>query len=197
VPEGELPALNVAGLPGVSVALRRGFSVFGVDSAVVVGCVRGPSDKWAPGVEELVLARATAIARGSIGADLERLEARPIRSEKLVIEQRLSGEGTLVVNKTPALVEVRHLLAFAGEAREGVLCSVACVEPRGESSRCAEIVSTASLEGALMEPPPPSLLVRLILAAAERPLHAGVLVAALGIALVALVLARRPRPRPL
>jgi hypothetical protein len=200
VPEGELPALNVAGLPGVSVALRRGFSVSGVDSAVFVGCVRGPSDKWAPGVEELVLDRATAIARGSLGADLERLEARPIRSEKLVIEQRLSGEGTRLTNKkikTPAIVEVRHLLAFAGEAREGVLCSVACVEPQSESSRCAEIVVTASLEGALMEPPPPSLLVRLILAAAERPLHAGVLVAVLGVALVALVLARRPRPRPL
>jgi hypothetical protein len=48
-----------------------------------------------------------------------------------------------------------------------------------------------------MEAPPPSLLVRVILEAAERPLHAGFLFAALGIAAVAVVLARRPRPRPL
>jgi hypothetical protein len=206
VPEGDLPAVNVAGLPGVSVALRRGFRIFrdgarggdgGDEGSIFVGCVRGPSDKWAPGVEELVLARATSIARGSIGADLERLDARPIRVDKLVIDQRLSGEGTRLTK--PAVVEVRHLLVFAGEAREGVLCSVACVEPRGPGSisRCGDVVASASFEGALMEAPPPSLLVRLILAAAERPLHAGVLLAVLGLGLVALVLARRPRPRPL
>ena len=88
---------------------------------------------------------------------------------------------------------------IAGEASDGVLCSIACVEPRAQADRstCSDRVAKATLEGSLMEPPPPSLLVRLILAAAERPLHAGFVVAALGIAVVAVVLARRPRPRPL
>lgn len=205
LPEGALEvsplsAVNVAGLPGVTVVLQRGFRAsLGAsgEASIAVGCVRGPSDKWAPGVEELVFARATSIARGSIGADLERLDARPIRSENLVIDQRLSGEGARLGE--PVLVEVRHLLGFAGEAREGVLCSVVCVEPRSEGSgtRCGGLVASASLEGALMEAPPPSALVRLILAAAERPLHAGVVFAVFGLAVVAIVLARRPRSRPL
>lgn len=199
LPEGarevtEAPAVNVGGLPGVSVVLRKGFRVADAGS-LGIGCVRGPSDKWAPGVEELVFARATSIAKGSLGVSLERLDARPIRSENRVIEQRLSGEGT--TGAGGSLVEMRHLLVFAGEAREGVLCSVACVEVRGASLKCSELVSSASFQGSLMEPPPPSLLVRLILASAERPLHAGALVLVLGIAAVAIVLVRRPRPRPL
>jgi hypothetical protein len=196
----DLPEVNVAGLPGVSVALRRGFRGAlreggGEEGSIFVGCVRGPSDKWAPGVEELVLARATAITRAAMGVDLERLEGRPIRLGKLLIDQHLSGEGA----RPPVRVEVRHLLGFAGEARDGVLCSVACVEPRaeGDGAGCAGLVASASLEGALLEAPPPSVLVRLILASAERPLHAGFVIAALGIAAVAAVLARRPRPRPL
>ena len=91
----------------------------------------------------------------------------------------------------------RHILGFAGEARDAVLCSLVCVEPAGaEPSACSELVLAATPEGAFSEAPPPSALVRLVLLTAARPLEAGIVVALTAALIVVLVLARRPRPRP-
>jgi hypothetical protein len=90
------------------------------------------------------------------------------------------------------------LLGFAGEDRAALLCSVVCAEPAGSSAskgRCADLIDAAMTEGAFTEAPPPSVLIRSILLAAERPRGAGIIGALLAALIVGVVLARRPRPR--
>ena len=64
-------------VPGATIALRRGVSGEGGVELVAV-CARAPSDRWAPGVEELVLERATAIARGALRGEIDRFDALAI-----------------------------------------------------------------------------------------------------------------------
>lgn len=197
-PEGALPVIDVGGLPGASIALRRGFVGDG-EVTLRAACVRGPSDRWAPGVEELVLGRASGLARRAVAADLDRWDAGPIHVNAGLFEQRLEGEGRSSGRAVAAVG--RHLLGFVGDARDVVVCSVVCAEPGpsskgAEEARCARLVAAVSPEGAFTEAPAPSLLVRSILLAAERPREAGALGVAATVVVVALVLARRPRPRP-
>lgn len=193
--ESALPVLDVSGLAGASVTLRRGWSD-GQGLVLRAGCVRGPSDRWAPGVEELVLARAAGIAQRSVPGDFARWNAGPIEAKGGLFEQRLHGEGG--ARGEGAVAEGRLLLGFAGESRDAVLCSLVCAEPaaRVGGGRCAELVRGAAPEGAFTGAPPPSMLVRGILLAAERPKHAALVASVLGAAVVAVILARRPRPRP-
>jgi hypothetical protein len=196
--EGALPVVDVSGLAGARVLLRRGFAgvAEGEGVALRAGCVAGPSDRWAPGVEDLVFDRATSIARGVIAADIKELSAAPIKAEGRLLSQRFQGQGTRREAPSEVSIEGRHVLAFAGEDREAVLCTLVCIEPSGRAPRCATLVEAASLEGALMEAPPPSLLVRALIAAATHPARAGALAVVLGALVVAVILARRPRPRP-
>jgi hypothetical protein len=195
--EAALPAIDVSGLAGAKVALRRGF-VGQEGVSLRAGCVMGPSDKWAPGVEELVLDRATSMARRALEADITRLDVGPIQPEGRLFTQLLHGQATR--HEATVVIEGRHALGFAGEARDAVLCTVVCVAPVGRApalpSACEELARASSLEGALTEPPPPSVMIRLILASAERPLAAGVALSVLAVLAVAVILARRPRPRP-
>lgn len=196
--ESALPVIEVGGLPGASVALRRGFT--SPDGVIVrAACVRGPSDRWAPGVEGLVLGRATGIAREAIDAPLDRWDAGPIQAIGDRFEQRLEGEGRAGESGPALAARGRHLLGFVGEARDVVVCSVVCVERRGSSAtqeRCSELVDAASAGGSLTPPPAPSVMIRAILLAAERPREALAVSFAVTLCLVAIVLARRPRPRP-
>jgi hypothetical protein len=86
------------------------------------------------------------------------------------------------------------VLGFAGEARDGVLCTVACIEREGRDD-CGALVDAATTEGAWTAAPAPSALVRGILLAADRPMAAAGVLGVTAIAVAALVLARRPRPR--
>src|SRR4051812_23309526 len=57
----KLPRFDVSGLPGARIALRRGF----LDDAganVFVACVEAPSDRWAPGMEDVVFGMAGSVA---------------------------------------------------------------------------------------------------------------------------------------
>jgi hypothetical protein len=193
-PEGALPSIEVAAFPGASLTLRRGYE--GEGGVVLrAACVRAPSDRWAPGIEELVLGRATGIARSAAPADLDRWDAAEIQAVGSRFEQRLSGEGRSQGRPVKAIG--RHMLGFAGESRDAVLCSLVCVEPASaEPSACSELVLAATPEGAFTEAPPPSALVRLVLLTAARPREAGIVFALTAALVVLVVLARRPRPRP-
>ncbi|MRG94862.1 hypothetical protein [Polyangium spumosum] len=188
-----LPRIEVSSLKGARVSLRRGF-VDEVGLRLRVACVEAPSDRFAPGLEEVVFGMATHLARGaaSEGVALERWDAEGITRHDGRFEQALTGRGAR--GDAPVTFRGRHVLGFEGAAREAVLCTFVCEEPR-TGERCGELVAKAEL-GSLVPPPPPSLLVRSILMAAERPRDAALLGAGIGVLFVVVLLARRPRPSP-
>jgi hypothetical protein len=192
-PASALPVLDVSRLSGARVTASRGFRAPVGEGArgellVRAACVRAPSDGWAPGLEDLVLERATAIAARSVEAADLRWIAAPVAREGELVAQSLAAEGR-------ASGAMRHFLGFAGEAPDAWVCSVACLEP-SPGDRCGALVRAAIAEGTLAPEPAPNLTVRAILLAAEHPGAAGGLVVAAIMGAVALLLARRPRPRP-
>lgn len=180
-PQGELPKVDVSAVPGARVVLRIGAKS---DRAHVrAACVVAPSDRWAPGIEELVLGRATGLATAGLGAAVERWEPQPIAPNAGQFEQRVVGRAA---DKEVAMI--RHALGFAGADHEVVLCSVGCA-----GTGCDSLVHQAKLAGALTGPPPPSLLVRAVLASAEHPYEALGSVSLVLAAFSALLIARRPK----
>lgn len=188
-----LPRFEVAGLPGARVALRRGF----LDRAganVHVACVEAPSDRWAPGMEEVVFGVANGVAHRAMSQrfSIESWDAGSIVSKDELFDQQLSGKARR--EQTPVKLVGRHVLGFEGPKKEVVLCSVMCDEAPQQDA-CATIVAGAALEG-LVAAPPPSLLVQAVFFAAEKPLDAAAIVGMLGAFVVGIVLAKRPRPKP-
>ncbi len=198
-PEGALPPIDVSAVPGARVVVKQGLSGDGV--AVRVACVVAPSDRWAPGLEDLVLGRATGLATASLGVTVDRWEAGPIRTSGARFEQRVAGrtgdrEGAVIA----------HTLGFVGPDHDVVLCSIGCAlrgDAPGAGARagagegvpagCEAVLAASSIEGPLEGPPPPSMLVRTVLLAAERPHEAGAIVALASAVVIAVLLARRPR----
>jgi len=195
--ESALPAVDVSAVPGARVVLRRGF-VVGETGGVVVraACVTAPSDRWAPGLEELVLGRATGLATAGLGVTVERWEVGAIARVGERFEQRVTGR-----TGEREVAAVQHTLGFVGASHEVLVCSVACAEreggglavggARGGGGRCDEVVG--AVVGPLVGPPPPSLMVRAVLFAAEQPYEAAAGAAVLCVAVIAVVLARRPK----
>lgn len=197
--ERALPAVDLASVPGATITLRRGFTGAGGLRTRAL-CVRAPSDRWAPGVEELVLGRASALAAGALGGQVERFVGDAITPLGPRFEQRF--EGAVLSPDGGHLSAVgRHTLGFVGEARDVVLCSLLCIEPVSpfapseKGGRCGPLIDASGVEGAFTEMPPPSALVRAILLAAERPREAMIAGGLLALASVAWILAKRPRPR--
>jgi len=188
-----LPTFEVSGLPGARVALRRGF-VDPTGANVHVACVEAPSDRWAPGMEEVVLGVANGVMHRAMSQRLaiESLDAGSIVSKDEHFDQQLSGRARR--EQAPVKLQGRHSLGFEGAKKEVVLCSVICDEAR-EKDQCATIVAGATLEG-LVAAPPPSLLVQGVFFAAEKPANAAAIVGAVGVLVVGLILAKRPRPKP-
>lgn len=189
-PSEALPAVDVANLPGATVPVRAGYTGAGLSVRVV--CATAPSRGWAPGVEGIVMARASQIAQGALGGAVTRFAAEDTAAVGPRFEQRFTAD----VQRGGATLAVagRHVLGFAGEARAAVVCSVVCAEAEGHAA-CGGLVAAATPEGAWTEAPPPSLLVRGILLAAEAPGAAAAIVGAVLVGAAALVIARRPRPR--
>jgi hypothetical protein len=187
-----LPTVDVPPIAGASIALRRGIAAdAGVE--IVAVCARAPSDRWAPGVEELVLGRATGIARGALQGEIDRFDAAAITAAGPRFEQPF--EGAMHRGAAPLVFRGRHLLGFTSGSREAVLCSVICSEPPASASRCAPVISSLEATGSWTSAPPPSVLVRAILGTAEHPAMALGIASALGLAVVIALFARRPRPR--
>ena len=187
-----MPIVDVPPIPGASLALRRGLEAEGSLELVAV-CARAPSDRWAPGVEELVLGRATGIARGALQAEIDSFDTSAIAASGPRFEQPF--EGAAHRGPVPLAFRGRHLLGFSTASREAVLCSVICTEPPSSSSRCAPVIESLEATGTWTSAPPPSLLIRAILGTAEHPAIALGIASALGLVIVMAIFARRPRPR--
>lgn len=188
-PAEALPAIEVGNIPGAAVPVRAGFHSDHVTLRVV--CATAPSRGWAPGIEDIVMGRASQIARSALGGEVTRFEGRAIVAAGGRFEERFAAR----VTRGPDVlaVEGRHVLGFAGEAKAAVVCSVVCAEPAPRA--CAALVEAAAPVGAWTAPPDPSLVVRGILLAADHPAAAAAGMGAAVIAILALVIARRPRPR--
>lgn len=189
-PSEALPAFDVSTVPGAVVVARLGFTADG-DLALRLACAKAPSRGYAPGVEQLVLARASVLARGAVPG-LERWDEHPLVWRGDRCEQRLEGLA-LGPNGATVSARARDVFGFVGEPRDAVACSLVCTEPES-STRCDALISSARAEG-FVSAPAPSFLVRGVLLGAAHPRGAGVAVAALGLAIAAWILARRPRPR--
>jgi hypothetical protein len=175
---------------GAELTARAGW-VADASLTIRAACVRAPSDRWAPGVEDVVLARASDVARQASGATLDRWAGGTIERAGHAMWQALDGQGRS--GEVDVLASGRHWLGFVGEDRDVALCSVVCTEPP-PAARCAQVVASTTLQGQLLEPPSPSWWVQAILLAAEHPTGAAASVALVGATVVAVVLARRPRP---
>lgn len=188
-----LPRFEVSGLPGARIALRRGF-LDGAGTNVHVACVEAPSDRWAPGMEEVVFSVANGVAHRAVKERLpiERWEAGSIVSKDQRFEQKAFGKGA--ADRSSTNVTAKHVLGFEGVQHEVVLCSVLCDE-RPDQTACSDLVERAQLEG-LVVAPPPSLLVQAVFFTAEKPADAAAIVGVLGILVAGIVLAKRPRPKP-
>lgn len=190
-----LSVIDVSGVPGAEIVVQRGWTMpplgsEGRATTAAVACVLAPSDRWAPGMEDLVLARATAIAQRAAAVDAARWAPSAIHALGPRFEQRIAGAAKR--DGAPASVDLRHLLGFAGERRDVLLCTLLCVGPEHDP-RCPAFIEAAEPVGSFEAPPPPGLVIRAILLAAERPYGAAILLAIMAVALVALVLHRRPR----
>lgn len=182
------PPPAVERLPG---ARMEGFAVADAGPLVLqLGCARAPSDRWVPGLETVVLERATSLAFGPLGlrpGPLERRDPPAIAGATAVA--RLAGDAG-----GGRRLDVAHVLAFAGEDADAVACSALCLAPGGDD-RCAEVVGGLALVGGLVPAPPPGPFARAVSWSAEHPPFAAAIAAVLGVAIVAALLARRP-PRP-
>jgi len=190
VADEALPIADVSGLPGAWIAARAGWAAGSVEVTVI--CAAGPAAGWAPGVEELVLGRASQIAERAIGGEGTRLPAGAIEAEGPRFGQAFAG----VVRRGEETQRARgrHVLGFAGEPRVGIACTIICVEPEA-SGICEGLIVGAAAEGAWRQAPPPSALSRSILLAAERPYEVLGAGGAAALLIAALVIAKRPRPR--
>jgi hypothetical protein len=190
-PDEALPAVDVSNLPGAHVVARRGYTHGGLTLRAV--CAAAPASGWASGVEEIVLGRATQLAREALGGEVTRFTVDESTAAGPGFAQRFEGA---VSGRGEEALEVRgrHWLGFAGEPREAVLCTVVCTES-APARACAEAIAKSEPTGAWMEAPPPNLLARVLLAAAERPYPAAGVLVGVSLAVAALIVARRPRPR--
>ena len=188
-----LPKFEVSGLPGARVALRRGF----VDlegANVHVACVEAPSDRWAPGMEDVVFGIANGVAHRAMSErlKLERWDAGAIVFQNESFEQKVFGQAKS--ERSSVKLSGKHVLGFEGPKREVVLCSALCDEPR-DHDQCADILTHTRVDG-LVAAPPPSLVVQAVFFAAEKPWDAVGMAGMLGLLVVGFVLVKRPRPKP-
>jgi hypothetical protein len=151
-------------------------------SHTIAGCIRGPSDRFAPGIEDVLFERATWLAQSSLGVQPRELAATSQHATATGFDQVKTGK----VDRGAFIVA--HVITFDGEARDLLLCSVAC------EGVCDGV--TLSVEGEPPPVPPPNVLIRSFLWAAERPRFSLGALGALVLLVTAVILWRRPRPRP-
>jgi hypothetical protein len=179
-------ALDLGGMTGTRVVLHRAFA--SGDAHTTIACVVAPTTFWVPGLEAMLLDAASAKAR--VGAGLATLSTRPVVGERPTVQEFVgSGPGVHASG--------RHVLGFVGDARDVLVCSALCLEPATAGTArpvCDEAVLGWSVETSFVEAPPPGLLMRLALSAADSPraaLASGLVAAAL---VVIALLRTRPRP---
>ncbi len=188
--DAALPVIDVPGLPGARTAARLGYRSGAI--TLRAACLAAPANGWAPGVEEIVLGRATQLAREALGGEVTRFDVGAATAVGPRFEQRF--EGSLRRDGEALGVSGRHWLGFAGDPREAIACTLVCTEP-ASGRACEALVSTAAAEGAWLEAPPPGVVASALLLSAQRPYEAAGVIAVASIAVAAIVIALRPRPR--
>ena len=174
------PAPDVSKLAGAKVVAW--LELDEPSSHTVAGCIRGPSDRFAPGIEDVLFERATWLAQSSLTARPRELSTTSQHATATGFDQTKVGKvdrGTFIVS---------HVITFDGEASDLLLCSLAC------EGTCDDV--TLAIEGTPPAVPPPNVFVRGFLWAAERPRVSLGVLGALVLLVVAVILWRRPRPRP-
>jgi len=178
-----LPAPDVSRIPGARLLSLQGWDA--PAATVRAGCVGGPSGRYAPGIEEVLFEKATWMTLTRAGIQPVGLGLTGSADTDRTFARTLEGRDGA------AAVRIEHVMAFAGDDRDVIFCSALC---RGDAAVCAG--ATLAVEGASAPPPRPSLVVRSALLAAEMPMaFFGALLAAVAV-VVALILWRRPYPRP-
>jgi hypothetical protein len=186
-----VPSPDLTNLPGGRVVVRRAYG----DKACTLRaiCVAAPARGWAAGVEEIILGRASQLAKEALGAEVSSFTAGGPKEVGAGFEERFEGrvrrEGEVIA------VRGRHWLGFAGTPREAFVCTVACTEPP-PARTCEAVVDAAAPTGAWLEAPPPSLLARSVMLAASSPWWALAVLVAASLVIATAVIVGRPRPRP-
>lgn len=191
--ESALPAIDVSRLPGARVVTRLGWS----DGAepltsrteLFVLCAQAPSERFAPGLEEMVFSYASSFARRHLEpTGLTVWHGQAPTSADARFTQRVSAEGT-------RRAELVHVLGFVGPEHDAALCTLACVEPSAARA-CDGVIAGATPIGDFVAAPPPNLVASAILAAAESPRAALAVGALLAFAITFALVVKRPRPLP-
>jgi hypothetical protein len=145
-----------------------------VSDAVIAVCVSAPAAQWIPEVESTVLEKLNETVRAELGKITAVDRFTPGRAEEIGdrTEQTYSGQGT-VGGRLQAHLDGRHVIAFAGDPPDVLVCTLACQEVTAPSARvCPSVVATMRLDGPFVPAPSPSTLARLGFAAVRRPVPA-------------------------
>jgi hypothetical protein len=149
---------------------------------VLVGaCFAGTSGAWLPEADEIALQKLGQITLSTALRTGIETSMRPILTtrEGTVRTQTLDGDGL-------------HAKTLLGFEKSGTVhgCFALCVRP---DSACRDAIDRAHLEGTLVEPPSPSLVMRALSSAVHHP--QGTLGILLGACVfgAAFALVRRPR----
>jgi hypothetical protein len=186
-----VPAVDLSNVPGGRIVARRAYR----DTAFALRaiCVAAPARGWAAGVEEIILGRASQLAKEALGADVSSFAAGGAKEVGAGFEERFEGqvrrEGEVLA------IRGRHWLGFAGTPREALVCTVACTEP-APAHTCEAVVAAATPTGVWLEAPPPNLLARSLMLAASSPWWALAVFVAVSFVIATAVIVGRPRPRP-
>lgn len=157
------------------------------DAVLVSACFVGRAEGWLPEADEIAMQKLEAIVVSTylrLGVEGGFDTFGPITREGPVRTRALDG--------VPA--HARTWLAFEeGGSVRG--CFAECVRP---DARCRATVDGAHLDGAFVEPPPPTAWMRALASAVHHPAAAAVTISALAVFLgvLAILTRRRPRHRP-
>ncbi len=173
--------IDVSRLPGARMVALAKMEDGG--AVAFAGCARGSSARFAPGLEGVLFGRGRDLSMASLG----------VPAREVVIERESSDaqrfEQVVVGRTDRGPLRVHQVLTFAGPDRDVLLCSLACAGPGCDRSVLA-------VEGQPPDVPPPNIALRAFFAAASHPRATAVGGALVIVACAALILARRPRPRP-
>ncbi len=175
------PAPDVSKLPGARVVAWLGLE-HGA-GRIAAGCVLGPSDRFALGLEQVLYEKATYFSLTALAIQPQALAVERTGREGHVLEQRLRGRSA------DAPFTLHHTITFTGEDRDLLLCSAACL-----GDACSPRL--LAIEGEPQPPPEPGLGLRAVLLAANHPRQALGAAALVTLMVCAWILVRRPRPRP-
>lgn len=171
---------DVSRLPGAKLVASGAWET--PDARLIGGCVSGPSERFVDGIEDVLFEKATWLSMRTLESEPASLTIvrEPTTSVPHVRERLMKGTSTA---SRPLIVH--HVLAFDGDDRELVLCSIAC---EGACDDAALVI-----EGTAHPPPAPSWMMRAGLAAAASPSSAAMILAAVALVVAGVIVWRRPR----